>query len=226
MASRATQDAHTPAVPAQRQVPRTPLLRRIVKAILRLYLVPVHHVRLEDGHNLPATGPALILLNHASLLDVPVLMLLDPFPDTATVVKSSMFKLPLIGWVLRHWGAIPVDREGRDTSSVRSMLGVLRAGRPLAVAAEGRRTRRGHLEGINPVLARMAAGSGVPLIPVGIRGSYQALPPGALLPRPVPIVVKVGRPFTLDRTTDAETAARRIRDEIAALLPPDLQPVD
>ena len=55
----------------------------------------------------------LIVLNHASLLDVPALMVLDPFPNTRTIVKASLFKLPIISWFLKQWGAIAVERHGR-----------------------------------------------------------------------------------------------------------------
>jgi 1-acyl-sn-glycerol-3-phosphate acyltransferase len=202
-----------------------PLVRRLVKLVLAAYMHTYHRLESVGLENIPADEPALVLLNHASLLDVPALMLLDPFSDTGTVVKASMFRLPLIGWVLRHWGAIPVEREGRDSTSIRGMLSALREGRILAVAAEGTRTRNGHLQAINPVLARIAASADVPLIPVGIIGSYKALPPGAILPRPVKIKVHVGRPFRLPRGTDPEVAARRIQQEIAALLPPEMQPL-
>jgi 1-acyl-sn-glycerol-3-phosphate acyltransferase len=219
----ASSDAATQAARRPRQAPP---LRRLIKFVLSLYLRPYHRLELQGQENLPPHGPLLVVLNHASLLDVPALMVLDPFPDTATVVKSSMFKLPVVGWILRRWGAIPVDREGRDTSSIRSMLGVLRRGQVLAVAAEGTRTRSGHLEAINPVLARIAASADVPVVAVGIGGSYAALPPGALLPRPTKILVRAGHPFRLERGTDAAAAAERIRREIAALLPPDMQPLD
>ena len=56
--------------------------------------------------------------------------------DTATIVKASMFNMPVISWFLRQWGAIPVERQGRDSSSVRAMLQVLRSGGVMAVAAE------------------------------------------------------------------------------------------
>src|SRR5579864_7960076 len=156
-----------------RRLPRTPLLRRLVKGAIAAYMRPYHRLELQGGENLPPHGPAIVLLNHASLLDVPALMLLDPYPDTGTVVKASMFKLPLIGWVLHRWGAIPVEREGRDSASIRRMLGALRDGRVLAVAAEGTRTRNGHLAPTNPVLAKIAASADVPLVPVGIVGSYR-----------------------------------------------------
>ena len=152
-------------------------------------------------------------------------MVADPYPDTATLVKQSMFNMPVISWFLKQWGAIPVERQGKDSTGVRRMLGVLRDGGVMAVAAEGTRTRSGHLGPINPVLARIAAGADVPVLPVGIRGSYEALPPGARLPRPKKIVVRVGKPFRFDKGTDATVAAERIRAEIAALLPSHMQPV-
>ena len=95
----------------------------------------------------------------------------------------------------------------------------------MAVAAEGTRSRNGHLATINPVLARIAAGADVPILPVGIRGSFEALPPGARVPRPRKIVVRVGKPFRFDKGTDALVAAERIRREIAVLLPAHMQPL-
>jgi 1-acyl-sn-glycerol-3-phosphate acyltransferase len=204
---------------------RLPLIRRVLKVILGAYMRPYHHLAIEGAQHLPARGPVLVVLNHASLLDVPALMVLDPFPDTSTVVKSSMFKIPVIGWVLRQWGAISVEREGRDSAGIRRMLGVLRDGGALAVAAEGTRTRSGRLGQINPVLARIAASADVPLLPVGIGGSYAAMPPGARFPRPVKITVRVGPVFRLKHGTGAPEAAHRIQTEIARLLPPEMQPL-
>jgi 1-acyl-sn-glycerol-3-phosphate acyltransferase len=200
-------------------------VRWLVRHALRGYMRVWHSLRLEGREHLPAHGPALVLLNHASLLDVPALMALDPYPDTATIAKASLFRVPGVSWLLREWGAIPVERQGRDTAGVRALLGILRAGRVVAVAAEGRRTRSGHLEAINPVLAKIAASADVLLVPAAISGSFRALPPGAVLPRRLPIVVRVGEPFRLPRGTDPAAAAARIQAEIAALLAPDQRPL-
>lgn len=201
-------------------------MRRVARAILGLYMRLYHRLEMQGGTNLPPRGPALVVINHASLLDVPALMVLDPYPDTATIAKASLFKVPVVSWLLRQWGAIPVERQGRDSTGVRALLSVLRQGRVLAVAAEGRRTRSGRLEPINAVLAKIAVNADVPVIPVGISGSFKALPPGTFFPRPVKLLVRVGRPFQFERGTDTALAARRIRQEIAALLPPELQPLD
>jgi 1-acyl-sn-glycerol-3-phosphate acyltransferase len=201
-------------------------LRRIVRAILAVYFRLYHRLELQGREVLPPSGPAIVLLNHASLLDVPALMVLDPYPNTMLVAKASLFKVPGVAWLLRQWDAIAVERQGRDSSGVRALLKALREGHVLAVAAEGRRTRSGRLEPINLVLAKIAASADVPLIPLGIAGSFEALPPGAAFPRPRKIVVRLGPPFRIPRGTDPIVAAARIRSEIAALLPPQQQPLD
>ena len=205
---------------------RPSLLRRVVRAILAVYMRLYHGLELQGAEVLPPRGPAIVLLNHASLLDVPALMVLDPYPNTMLVAKASLFRVPGVALLLRQWNAIAVERQGRDSSGVRALLAALREGHVLAVAAEGRRTRSGRLEPVNLVLAKIAASADVPLIPLGISGSFEALPPGAKVPRPRKILVRVGAPFRIARGTDAVVAAQQIRAEIAALLPPGQQPLD
>ena len=202
------------------------LLKLGCRAVCRAYLRFWHRFEAQGLEHVPHRGPGLALTNHASLLDIPALMAVDPFEDATMLAKASLFKVPLVRRVLDAWGAIPVERQGRDLAGIRALMGALRQGRMVAVAAEGRRTRSGRLEPIHPVLARIALNADVPLIPVGIAGSFAALPPGAIFPRPRKIVLRVGEPFRFPPGTSEEEAARRIRDAIAALLPPEQRPLD
>jgi 1-acyl-sn-glycerol-3-phosphate acyltransferase len=201
------------------------MLKRVVRAILSVYMRLFHRLELIGAEHLPPSGPAIVLVNHASLLDVPALMVLDPYPNTILIAKASLFKVPIVAWLLGQWGAIAVERQGRDSTGVRQLLTALKDGKVLAVAAEGRRTRTGRLEPINAVLAKISASADVPLVPVGISGSFDALPPGARFPRPRKLTVRVGKQFRLSKGTPGEEAAQRIRQEIAALLPPEQQPL-
>src|SRR5262245_23380634 len=99
-------------------IPRETFLRRVLRGVLRVYMRGYHGLELEHGERLPPYGGLLIVLNHASLLDVPALMVLDPYPDTTTIVKASLFKVPGLKLLLSEWGAIPVERQGRDLGSV------------------------------------------------------------------------------------------------------------
>jgi 1-acyl-sn-glycerol-3-phosphate acyltransferase len=174
---------------------------------------------------LPRRGPGLALTNHASLLDVPALLAVDHFEDSTMPAKASLFKVPILRQVLDAWGAIPVERQGRDLAGIRALLAALRQGRMVAVFAEGRRTRSGRLEAIHPVLARIALNADLPLVPIAIAGSFAALPPGAVIPRPRKIVLRVGQPFRIPPGASKEEAAHLIRAAIAALLPPEQQPL-
>src|SRR5438105_9544260 len=94
---------------------REPLGKRLLRGLLGVYIRLYHHIELVNGERLPRSGPCIIVLNHASLLDVPALMVLDPYPDTATIVKASLFKVPGLALLLSYWGAIAVERQGRDS---------------------------------------------------------------------------------------------------------------
>jgi 1-acyl-sn-glycerol-3-phosphate acyltransferase len=204
---------------------REPWLRRAAKRVLRVYMRLWHGLEVEGLEHMPPTGPLLAMTNHASLLDPPALLAVDPYPDSAMLAKASLFRVPLIGTLVRAWGGIPVERQGSDLAGIRALFSALNEGRVVGVAAEGRRTRSGRLESINPVLARIATRADVPLLPVGISGSFEALPPGAHWPRRRKVRVCFGRPFRLAPGTPPAEAAARIRDEIAALLPPEQRPL-
>jgi len=209
--------AHTPRT---EQRPET-LQRRILKAVGRPYMRVWHHLRVEGMDRLPPHGPALVMINHTSILDVVALMAADPYPDTAMVVKASAVRLPIVGQLLSAWYAIGIERDGRDLAGARALLAALRQGRVVALAPEGQRSRDGHLGEISPLLGRLAVRANVPVVPVGITGSFEALPPGAIFPRPRPIVLHVGEPLYFPNRIGDEQAACCIRDAIAALLSPE-----
>jgi 1-acyl-sn-glycerol-3-phosphate acyltransferase len=211
-------------LPAAGEEPR---IRRWLKAVVHSYMRIWHDIDLggEGLPHVPTSGPLLVLVNHASALDVPALIAVDPYPDSVAIVKDSLYKVWPIRPFLHAWGAIPVSRDGRDAAAIRAIFSALRRGRVVAVAAEGTRSRTGRLQPVNPVLARIAVRSCAPILPVAIIGSFDALPPGTLLPRRRKISIRVGESFRLPSGTSDVEAAERIHDAIAAMLPPGQQPL-
>lgn len=210
------------------------LVRLLVKVVCLAYLRAFHDFRFRYHPDLPRGRSYIALISHTSVLDVPCLLAADPYdPPTTMVIKSEMIRAPLLGKILRAWGAIPVDRRGQDISALRQIRKVLAAGQGICVAPSGTRSGDGHLGPINPVLVRLILQSDAPVFPVAIVGTYECMSRHAKLPRPGKVYLETGPEIDLRRfrqqrrlaASDLEDAARVIRDGMTAVLPDSMQPL-
>jgi 1-acyl-sn-glycerol-3-phosphate acyltransferase len=208
-------------------------MRRALKIVLWAYLRVFHDIRIRYHPGLPRGTAYIAVISHTSFLDTPVLMVGDAFdPPTTMIVKTEVTRIVGLNWLMRLWGAIPVDRRGRDVAALRRIKQVLAAGQGICIAPAGTRSRDGRLGPINPVLVRLILHSDVPVFPTAIIGTYECMPKGAKLPRPGPIYVDTGpvidlagfrgRRLSPDELTEAAT---RIRDAIAEILPDHMKPL-
>jgi 1-acyl-sn-glycerol-3-phosphate acyltransferase len=218
-----------------------PRLKWVSKLLVRAYFKLFHQYEALGLEHLPPQPPVFVLTNHVSNLDVPAFALADPYVGSCLVAKESLTKTPVIRTVMRSWGAIPVARDGSDTSALREVLRKLKEGRLVAIASEGTRNRHGGLGETNPVLARLAiqaSAAGIPLIPLAAHGTYECLPRGAIVPRPGKVKVLIGPRFDLSylkswpRDDGVEEARRIIRERIWVMVesglpiaPPTSEPV-
>lgn len=214
--------------------------QKIVATATKFYLRAYHGYEVEIDPSIPKTGPALVLTAHFSILDTLAALAGDPYrPRTRMVVKQGMMGAPIFGEALRAWRAIPVDRDGRDMAAVKAILSEFENGGIICIAAEGTRNRQGRLgETQRSVvgIALMAAGKNIPLLPAAEIGTYEALPPGAKLPKfRSPIKFKTGPLIDLSpwaqkprkELTEADLAAAgtEIQRNISALLPLERRPL-
>jgi 1-acyl-sn-glycerol-3-phosphate acyltransferase len=139
-------------------------------------LVPLWRLRV-DG--IPAGGleaPCVLVGNHQSLADIPLISHL-PW-EMKWVAKRSLFRLPLIGWMMRMAGDIPLDR-GDARSGARSLLRAaryLRQGCPVMFFPEGTRSADGGVGRFRDGAFRLALRERVNVIPIAIEGSRACLP--------------------------------------------------
>jgi 1-acyl-sn-glycerol-3-phosphate acyltransferase len=143
---------------------------------LYVWLNPIWRCRYAGREHLPWRGAAVIVANHASLVDILVLYaLLRPFK---WVSKAELGRVPFVGWMLWLNDYVLVRRGDRD--SIRRMLDHchrhLAAGSPLLLFPEGTRTRDGRLQAFKEGGFKLAIDHRVPVIPVAVRGTYDALP--------------------------------------------------
>ena len=123
---------------------------------------------------------AVIVCNHVSYLD-PIL-LISLFPKHRTVVKNSLFHLPIFGRMLALSGYLPASAEGRfghlTIEGIASMPGFLAAGGNLFVFPEGTRSRSGRIGRFNPGAFKVARNCGAPLVVIGIQNTDRLFTPG------------------------------------------------
>ena len=171
--------------------PQRRLLRKLLKVIGYNFLAKLNRV---DGlENVPAQGPAIIMMNHIAFIDS--LTVLHVIPrNIIPLAKVEVYSYPLIGFIPKMWGVIPVHREEIDRRAVQQAMEVLEAGELILVAPEG--TRGSALQRGKEGVAYLAARSGAPVVPVAITGStgFPALRPFGAWKTPG-VVVRFGRPF-------------------------------
>jgi 1-acyl-sn-glycerol-3-phosphate acyltransferase len=162
----------------------------------------------------------VIASNHESFFDIPVLFASLPMP-VRFLAKRNLFRLPFLGWAMAAAGFVPVDRQ--DQSHGREVLDAalarLRGGRSLVVFPEQTRTRTGELSPFKSGAALFAIKSGLPLLPVGIAGTFRVHRRGAFRIGPGPVVVAVGEPLDVAGRSAKDRAALTdsLRDSITRL---------
>lgn len=155
-------------------------------------------VAVEGLHHIAAGQRYVIMANHESGLDIPVLLTaLPPSLEVRFLAKKVLFDIPFLGWAMRSAGFIPVDREDRSTAAatIRQTLEEVAAGGSPLVFPEETWTLDGRLLPFQRGGFLVAIKSGLPILPVGLEGPRVVLPPDEGLIRPQPVTVRIGGPI-------------------------------
>jgi 1-acyl-sn-glycerol-3-phosphate acyltransferase len=202
--------------------------RAVVIGIVRRIIGPALPLRVSGTENVPADGPLIVVSNHLSNADPPILIVAFPRP-LFFMGKAELFRNPILAWIVRKFGGFPVERGTADRAALRHALTVLNEGIALGIFPEGGRSKTG---GLRPGLAGvglLALQSGAPVLPVGLTGT-EVYPVNGDWPlrrpsgRPRGVGVHFGDPFTVPKHVDgkrvtADEATRLIMTRVAELLP-------
>ena len=157
-------------------------------------------------------GNYILVSNHASGFDIPVLM--NTFPHIRIMFKKELSYIPFWGWALRWGHHIMVDRK-KGTEAIKSLDRAARAigeGGQVLLFAEGTRTRDGKLQPFKRGAFSLAAKSGIPIVPIAINGSFSILPKGSFDIRPSQIEVVVHAPIETKHLTTREQEIQLMND--------------
>src|SRR5262247_1376716 len=191
------------------------MLFSIIKLIARPLFRVLFSVEHHGVENVPEEGAVIIAGNHPSYLD-PLLVGLPIRRTIRFMAWDALFKVPLLGQVIKAVGAFPVDiRKGRGEAAYREALRVLESGEALGVFPEGQRSDQAAMGDLRAGVARLAIETGAPIVPVTIGGAMRAWPKWKLLPRPAKVVVRYHEPI---RLSGKERAANRDNRELQRLV--------
>jgi 1-acyl-sn-glycerol-3-phosphate acyltransferase len=187
----------------------------ILGPLLRL----MHRPKAIGLENIPADGPAILAANHQSFLDDLLLPLVVPKRKVVFLAKADYFDKWYLRWFFKGANVIPVRRGNSSASEAALRAGVqaLKEGKIVGIFPEGTRSPDGNLFRGKTGVARIALEAQVPVIPVAIMGTFEALPYDRKFPKPGRTEVRFGKPLVFERfysTPGDRFVLRSITDEI------------
>lgn len=197
---------------------------RIVNAALRGFFRVTCRINREELKKVPQNGPFLMMVNHTSAFEGPMLYVFLQPRNLLAMAKKELWDNKILGWVMNAWRSIPVDRENMGRETMEACFSALDRNEILAMAPEGTRSKDGSLQQGKAGIAFIAHKKDAPMLPVVITG-FNDFSKNIKRLRRTPITIAVGKPFEIIQKGGRMDAATReaLIDEImlrmAALMP-------
>ncbi len=199
--------------------------RRFMRDVVFRGLIPlVWKLNVSGLEHIPASGPVILMINHMAAID-PIVVVATVRPRfVVPMSKIENFEMPVVGSLIRFWGAYSVHRERVDREALNTAIALMDAGEMTLIAPEG--TRNHGLQRPRDGLAFIATRTDAQIVPTAIFGT-EGWPRDLLIPwRRTPVQVRYGPAFRLRRSEQGRTprdALRTMTDEmlyqLALLLP-------
>jgi 1-acyl-sn-glycerol-3-phosphate acyltransferase len=170
-------------------------------------------LEVQDGHHMDVSRAYVVVPNHESNWDSPCVTAGLSQLTLRFVAKREVTRIPVFGQALRLTGNVAVVRTDtkRDVREIWKVIGRWLPGVSVVFFAEGTRSSDGALHPFKMGAFATALGTGLPILPIGIAGTYAIWPKGAFRLRRGPVVIKVGRPILTDGLSRDDLAALRDR---------------
>lgn len=191
------------------------IAKRIIPPIMKLWLKKVSGLE-----NVPKNGAFIMAANHASYMDHFVIMsTLVPYLDKKIyhLSKKEYFESLFKRLWHEHWGSVPIDRQSGGKEALMWAIMALKRGKIIAIHPEGTRSPTGKLMKGKTGVARLALKAKVPVIPVGLIGTFEILPKGKYIPKLKKATLNIGKPIYFDeyyKKTVTKKLLRKITTKI------------
>lgn len=193
------------------------MLYGVFRAMFRGYFKVFHHWQVSGREHVPLDGAVIIASNHISNLDPP-LVGSGCARKVNFMAKAELFKIPVVGWLIRDFGAFPVRRGAGDRAALRTVFKLLENGEVLGLFPEGTRSKSGETEEGQSGAATFALRSGATVVPAAIIGPVEMFKPVKLIyGKPVDLSrfqgVKANKEMIAEATQDIMNAIETLIEE-------------
>lgn len=185
---------------------REPLISLMLYHLFKWSIVsPVLHTyfrgKIHGAHHVPKTGRLLVVSNHASDFDPPIVSNCVGRP-VAFMAKEELFRVPVLKQAISAYGAYPVKRGSADRSAMKSAVASLENGWATGLFLDGTRTSDGLIHDPKIGAAWIAAKTQALILPVSLWGSHQIFHKGSAIPRSVPLTIRIAPPIAPPMSSD------------------------
>jgi 1-acyl-sn-glycerol-3-phosphate acyltransferase len=149
-------------------------------------------ITVSGAEKLDPDRSSMYMANHQSNADIPLLLGRLPV-QFRWLAKAELFKIPIFGRAMRGVGYISIDRSNRKSAfeSLERAAQTIRNGTSVLIFPEGTRSRDGHMLPFKKGGFVLSVDSGVPIVPIIIRGTREIIPKGHFMIRPAPITMQI-----------------------------------
>lgn len=144
--------------------------QKVISAILRGYLKVAF--RFKVNGEIPKEGAYIICANHTSFYD-PLVIGSICRRKVSFMAKAELFKIFGLGFLIKHLGAFPVDRNKADLKAIKTALSVLKKEEALMMFPEGTRVKAGESADAKSGMIMLAHKAGASILPIGINSNYK-----------------------------------------------------
>ncbi|BAQ64062.1 1-acyl-sn-glycerol-3-phosphate acyltransferase [Geminocystis sp. NIES-3709] len=187
----------------------------VVNPIFSFYF----HGKVTGKEKIPPKGKLIIVSNHASVYDPPLLSAAITRP-VSYMAKEELFAVNGLKQLITALGAYPVNREGVDRKAIRQAISRLEEGWATGIFIEGTRTVDGKIHDPKLGAALIAAKAQAPILPVCLCGTENIVQSGKKLPRSIDIHIKIGdiiQPPSSGKKEVLEALTRECAEKINSL---------
>lgn len=179
------------------------IIRKILKAIFKVVAIILYRPKIVGKENISQNTAAIICPNHVHALDSAVIVVMSK-RKINVLAKEELYKNGFVCWIASVFGIYPVKKGKKSLESMKISLKLLKNNELLMIFPEG--TRNGMAKGVKPKdgAIKLAIRSGVPIIPVGVQGSFKLF---------TKVKLNVGKPISYNKYSE-EVSNKELLDKL------------